>query len=225
MYTVKTGQEVNNQIYWDNFYKIFRIERESSFCNYIKSIVNKELFVVDLGCGIGQDTWSFYKDGYTVIGVDRSSVAIDRNNKLKSYLGASDFIEFKNLDISSEKNFSHFISDIVYKARMYNKRVIVYARFLLHSIQEDAENVLLENLSKYLEKDDLFVVEFRTIEDKNRVKVFTDHFRRYIDADQLVGKLECKYSFKTIEYSKGTGFSLYKDEDPFLARVLVKKYE
>lgn len=223
MRIVKFEQDFDNTTYWNEFYKKFHIKNESSFCNYIKSKVNKETIVVDLGCGMGQDTWSFYKDGYIVTGVDQSIVAISHNNKIKAGIDACNSIEFLNIDISSEKIFPCFIMNIIEKARTSNRRILVYARFLLHSITEKAEKNILENLSKYLNEGDLFAAEFRTIEDKDRAKIYKNHYRRYINSDKLITNLECKYSFNIIEYSKGTGFSVLNSEDPFLARIIAKK--
>lgn len=223
MNIVRSEQDFDNKSYWNEFYEKFHKKNESSFCSYIKSKLNKETIVVDLGCGMGQDTWSFNQNGNNVIGIDRSSVAIKYNNELKVSTGTRDSIIFKSLDISSKVSFSTFIMDITKNAHSSNRNLLVYARFLLHSITEEVEDNILETLSRYLSKNDIFAAEFRTIEDINRTKIYKDHYRRYIDSEELIERLEHIYKFEIIEYSKGTGFSVFSGEDPFLARVIAKR--
>ncbi|TKI51748.1 class I SAM-dependent methyltransferase, partial [Lysinibacillus varians] len=43
-----------------------------------------------------------------------------------------------------------------------------------------------------------------------------------IDTDLLITKL-IKLGFSIQEFSKGRGFSIYKNENPFLARIILKK--
>lgn len=218
-----TKAKISNQKYWDNFYKDFQIENNSTFCDYIKTKVKNDMFIIDLGCGMGQDTWSFYRDNYTVIGIDRSKIAIDRNNEKKILLGASSRIKFENIDISSKKSFSSYFEKIKETENKLQKKILVYARFLLHSVEENVENLLLEIISDNFKKGDLFAVEFRTIEDKGKGKIYNNHFRRYIDADKFINKCILKYQLEVVDYIKGTGLSVFKSEDPFLARILLQK--
>ncbi|GGE81774.1 class I SAM-dependent methyltransferase [Priestia taiwanensis] len=215
--------ETVNLAYWNEFYKRFYIEEESTFCSYIKSRIDKDTLIIDIGCGTGQDIRSFYREGFCVTGIDRSLEVINSNNNVIKQAGYRDSIDFKQVDISSESELSKFIQEKLEEARGRKKKLLVYSRFFLHSINQQTEEVLLKTLAKQLDNGDLFAAEFRTIEDANKEKVYNNHYRRFVDSEQLVKNLEEVYRFEVLEYTKGTGFSIYKGEDPYLARIIARK--
>lgn len=216
--------ENTNLLYWDNFYKKHINDSESPFCKYVRSKIGAEYYVIDLGCGNGRDTFSFYKNGYHAIGIDRSHVAISTNKlKVMEEKLSEQRIEFKCVDISDEATFLRELQSIVKLARKIEKNVAVYNRFLLHSIDDMTEKVLMTSIAKVLEKGDLFLSEFRTLEDINNKKIYNGHYRRYIDSEKLALDLCERYDFHIIEFKEGYGFSLYKGENPYLARIIAEK--
>ncbi|MBW8349429.1 class I SAM-dependent methyltransferase [Bacillus sp. IITD106] len=219
----KAQNNKENEEYWDAFYKHFQVEEESTFCKYIKSKLVKDTVIVDIGCGTGRDTFSFYKDGYSVFGIDRSSQAIAFNKQYLINCFENREIYFKKLDILSDYEFIQFLQETSNYAKSMECKLLVYSRFFLHSINVTAENILLNAITEILQTGDLFAAEFRTIEDFEREKVYNNHYRRYIDSEIFIEKLETQHSFEMLEFSKGTGFSPFKGEDPFLARVFAKK--
>ena len=50
----------------------------------------------------------------------------------------------------------------------------------------------------------------------------TDHYRRFIVPDEIRQKLE-SLGFSIQFFEEGQGFSIYKDDDPVLLRVMAKK--
>ncbi|MFJ8257664.1 class I SAM-dependent methyltransferase [Peribacillus asahii] len=220
---IRLVSEKENLYYWEEFYKKFKLDEESSFCKYIKNEINKNTTIIDIGCGTGRDTRSFSKAGYRVVGIDRSEEAISSNNNHLKEIGENGCISFKVIDISDGEELSTFISGMVEEASFLGNQLLIYTRFFLHSINRETEEILLRTITNSLNSGDMFAAEFRTIEDQSREKVYNDHYRRYVDSELLVNELEQKYSFEVIEYSKGVGFSVFKNEDPFLARVIAKK--
>lgn len=212
--------ENNNIDYWNDFYKKVIIEEESTFCTFIKKEINEDLFIIDIGCGSGRDTHSFAKEGHQVYGIDRSVEAINMNNDNVKGITNMNFI---NIDISKEKELHLFIEDVSDTATKNSKKLMIYSRFFLHSINNDTEEILLKVLSKLLKTGDLLVLEFRTIEDEKIDKVYNNHYRRYINADELHRILEKNYGFTSEYFHKGQGLSIYKNEDPYLARIIMKK--
>ncbi|XID90998.1 class I SAM-dependent methyltransferase [Paenibacillaceae bacterium WGS1546] len=214
------GSDQYNLMYWDEFYKKVDILEESSFCGFMKTKVDQNAIILDVGCGSGRDTFAFARAGYEVTGIDRSVAAIEKNNMLKE---DSMNIRFEVVDIGEERSFQEIIQSLGRKALAEHKKFVVYARFVLHSINEETERSLLRLISQYLNRGDYFAAEFRTIEDQGLAKIYNDHYRRFIDAEGLLQELEQRYSFSKVYFTKGTGMSVYNDEDPFIGRVIVEK--
>lgn len=218
--TMNSISEKNNVSYWNEFYKKVTLDEESTFCTFIKEEIKEDVVIIDIGCGSGRDTRSFAKEGYQVYGIDRSTEAIMMNNENVKHISN---IEFFNIDISDESKLQNCIYEIIATEKNCTKKLMIYSRFFLHSINKETEIILLHILSKILKSEDLLVLEFRTIEDEKIEKVYSDHYRRYIDSDGLKKDLEVKYGFSTEFYYKGQGLSIYENEDPYLARMILKK--
>lgn len=213
-----TVSEKNNVDYWNEFYRKVSLDEESTFCSFIKQKLKEDVLIIDIGCGSGRDTRSFAKEGYQVYGVDRSTSAILMNNENVKHINN---INFLNIDIADESNLQKLMDEVLNNNK--DKKILVYSRFLLHSINKETETILLQILSKKLKSEDLIALEFRTIEDEEIEKVYSNHYRRYIDSEELIGNLENIYGFSTEYYYKGRGLSFYKNEDPYLARMIIKK--
>lgn len=210
--------------YWNEFYRKVRIQEESTFCKLIKQKVDNNSIVVDIGCGSGRDTFAFARDGYVAIGIDRSEESIRFNTDLAAHnehQNAS--IEFIKVDISNEKELKCVLSAISKNAVLDNKRLVIYLRFLLHSINEAAQAILLSTLSSILNKGDYVAAEFRTIEDQALDKVYNGHYRRFINFEELLEELQHNYQLKVIYHAKGKGLSPFQNEDPYLGRIIIEK--
>lgn len=214
-----------NIAYWDNFYANNSIQGESTFCNYIKGVIDNNSIVLDVGCGSGRDSFAFARSGYDVVGIDRSEEAIKTNRKTcENWVGDSKgSLRFNWIDIGDSTELSSCFEELCRNAKRSKKKIVVYLRFLLHAINEATEEVLLSVASNYLRNGDYLAAEFRTIEDKARVKTFNDHYRRFIVAEDLMERLERNGSFQRVEFFKGTGLSVFNNEDPYLARMIMIK--
>lgn len=219
--TLPTATEKESKHYWEQFYKDFSIKEDSSFCKYVKSKIPRNMQIIDLGCGTGRDTLSFSREGYSTMGVDRSFEAIKKNNDCINVSNKN--ISFVVLDISEKEKLYDILKKEKNRAKANRNKLLIYTRFFLHSINKENEDILLETLYRTLSSGDIFAAEFRTIEDENSSKVYDNHYRRYIDSDTLLDELQTKYSFKVVDYLKGTGFSIFNGEDPYLARFIVEK--
>ncbi|RNB90103.1 class I SAM-dependent methyltransferase [Brevibacillus nitrificans] len=210
--------------YWNEYYKKEKIQEESTFCTYIKKQINNSSIILDVGCGSGRDTFAFASDGYEAVGIDRSEEAIKFNNEKKYHgIHAKLKIDFQVVDLNDSFSLNRILEELCQKSLREKKNMVVYLRFLLHSINETTEKVLLKSISKHLPKGSYLAAEFRTIEDQGLDKLYDDHYRRFIVAEDLVRDLEDQHQFATIAFTKGTGLSKYKGEDPFLARILMQK--
>ncbi|MFF2092624.1 class I SAM-dependent methyltransferase [Paenibacillus sp. NPDC058174] len=216
--------EKGNINYWNEFYRKVRIQEESTFCKFIKQKFGNETIIMDIGCGSGRDTFAFARDGYEVIGVDRSEQSIKVNSELGLDFKSPDTaLEFRRVDISDAAELSVVIEDIKERANALNKRLVVYMRFLLHSINEPTQSILLSTLSSVCRSGDCIAAEFRTIEDQMLDKVYNDHYRRFVDSENLLEQLTHEYKFKEVYSIKGKGLSPFQNEDPYLSRIIVEK--
>lgn len=77
------------------------------------------------------------------------------------------------------------LSDAISEWRDPSSRTIFYARFFLHSIDEDTQNRLLRYTRQLMNSEDRLFLEFRTSQDAERPKEFGQHYRRYIDPDDF----------------------------------------
>ena len=102
----------------------------------------------------------------------------------------------------------------------------LWGRRYLMKINYKKEKLLLNNFSKFNKSQLTIALEFRTIKDKlmnkgkriSKFETFTDHYRRFINKNNLVKKI--KKSFKIIYLKESKGFSKFKKEDPCLIRLI-----
>ncbi len=61
-------------------------------------------------------------------------------------------------------------------------------------------------------------LEFRTAEDAQAPHVFGEHFRRYLELGEVVAEVE-EQGMRVLDSAEGRGMAVYKDEDPWVARL------
>lgn len=214
-----------NKEYWDNFYKNNRgLNDASTFCEHIVSKFEQqksEFLIIDLGCGTGKDSFYFAKNGFETIGIDGSEEVTKINNDKVDDVSKNN-IEFYCVDLSDKNKVAELMVDFNSKANLSGKKLLVYTRFFLHAIPEEVEDIILENLSLNIDVPFSLVSEFRTKEDEELDKVYNDHYRRYVNTDDLIYKM-LKVGFSLQSFTKGRGLSVYKNEDPYLARIIAEK--
>lgn len=211
--------------YWNGFYKNERIKGESTFSQLVKDKFSLEYMVLDIGCGSGRDSVYFAQRGFDVIGIDRSDEAIMHNNEWCRQIADSEPVNlsFQVVDVGDRADLDRFMKDVKKMAGQKEKPLLAYLRFFLHSINKTTETILLETLSNHLKERDCIAAEFRTIEDEKLNKVYDNHYRRFINAEEMQDDLVHKFGFQSVMFEKGRGFSIFNNEDPFLGRIIVMK--
>ena len=80
----------------------------------------------------------------------------------------------------------------------------------------------MSQLTNVLRDDGLFFLEARSSKDEGLNKIFGDsHYRRYLNFDKTIKKLE-DMGLVILEKEESRGLARYKDEDPFVLRVVAR---
>ena len=212
--------KINDLNYLNKFYK--KKDKKilsSNFAKFIKKkLITKKSNILEIGTGNGRDAFYFSKYSKNVLAIDQSIIAIS-NNKLRAKRLSINNLEFKSLPLNK------FM-------KIKNRSVInlIYARFFIHSINQNNENLFLKNLTRFNKLKPLIVLEFRTTKDElmkkgkklSKFERYTDHYRRFIDTETFEKKIK-KMGF-IITYKKlGINLSKTKKDNPHLCRIIFKK--
>jgi SAM-dependent methyltransferase len=202
---------------WDEFYRTHSFSRESTFARFVQERFPHPATVIELGCGDGRDSVFFARQGKQVVAVDRAPNGI---GAARAKLGFASELSFVVGDVSDAILLATLFRDpMVVRA---GASLIVYMRFFLHAVPLETENVILDALGAYLPAGVHLAVEFRTDRDASLPKAEGVHFRRFIAADDLIGRLEQR-GYSILHSEAGHGLSVYRDEDPHLARIVARR--
>lgn len=208
-----------NKDYWDKFYQSNFKHTPSQFCVCVLTEIPDDAVIVELGSGNGRDSLYFASQGHITVALDLSHEAIEscKHESSKRDVKHTTFIQ---ADLTSVDDVSSAINQAREKAN--GKDVIFYSRFVMHSLDDKQEQTILNILSACMQQDELIYFEFRSKEDELLDKHFGGHYRRYVDADvflQRLSDLGYRIEYKLI----GQGMAKYKEEDPFVIRIIAKR--
>ncbi len=199
--------------YWDSYYDryIDSNNQPSSFARYSLKYLAPKSVIADLGCGNARDSIFFSNQGFTLVSIDQSKIAID---KLRSEYTGINFIhsDINDLDHSMLEEINN-----------------IYCRFFLHAIDGQEYSHLLDWITK-CKPGTLFLSESRSIGDNlfgQGIKIAentftTDHSRHFIKRKQLETDL-IGGGFQIVESIEDRGLAVYKDEDPMIIRIIARK--
>jgi len=215
---LKKNIEVNKD-YWDDFYKNNFKHTPSQFCVCVLTEIPTDAVVVELGSGNGRDSLYFASQGHITVALDLSHEAI-ASCISESKTRQVEHTTFMQADLTSQQDVAKAINIARQKAE--NRNIVFYSRFVMHSLDDKQEQALLSILSKNMNAGELIYFEFRSKEDENLDKHFGGHYRRYVDSNVFLSRLAA-LNF-SINYSLiGQGMAKYKEEDPFVIRIIAKK--
>ena len=203
-----------NKDFWNVFYKKkLAVSKPSNFAVFVKKFLkNYSSTIVDVGCGNGRDLFYFKKNKFDTMGIDLSKNAVSLIKKRLKYTK------------DKKKIFHSDFTRFDYK-KYVKKNFSIYSRFTWHTINDKGERILLKKISKIPNLEYIFV-ETRSDKDElcgvgkkiSKNEFVTDHYRRFINKNNLVKKI--KKSFKIIYLKESKGFSKFKKEDPCLIRLI-----
>lgn len=212
-----SNHNVENKNYWNKFYNNNNLTNEPSLFAYeIAKYIKSGKKLVELGCGNGRDSIYFNELGLEVDAIDISDRTIDNlknshlNNQNINFI-CYDFIEY----IKETKIYSDYI----------------YSRFTLHSITDNQQSRLLENVYFNLKENGKFFIEVRSILDDiyglgvkvgRNAFIYEKHYRRFIVKKELEKEL-MKIGFKIISSEEKKGFAPFGDKNPIIIRIIAEK--
>ncbi|WP_304123418.1 bifunctional 2-polyprenyl-6-hydroxyphenol methylase/3-demethylubiquinol 3-O-methyltransferase UbiG [Methanosphaera cuniculi] len=204
---------MNDKSYWKEYYrKNPNPVDPSTFAKFIIGFMEPEKKLIELGCGNGRDSVYFAQQKINVTAIDQVEEEMDYLNKKHSLYNLNfKADDFTNLD--TDKKYDY-----------------IYSRFTLHSVNEEAEKRVFNWITKQLNDKGLFFLEVRSINDPmfqkgekiSESENVTTHYRRYLDFDETIEKLENR-GLKILYKLESQGLAKYKDDDPTLIRIVAQK--
>lgn len=211
---------MNDKKYWTEYYaKNSKPTNSSTFAQFILPKLERDKNLIELGCGNGRDSIYFAKNNINVIGIDQVQEEIDYLNRYHK----ENNIQFICDDFTDLKNTkSHIIKDMNFD--------YVYSRFTFHAINENKENKTLDWIENELDNGGYFFLEARSMKDPmykqgkalSETENFTNHYRRYIDLNVIIDKLESR-NFEITFKIEDKDLAIYKDDNPYIIRIIAKK--
>ena len=208
--------------FWDEYYSERRADQTlvpSQFAVFFANEVDGRIDgILDVGCGNGRDARFFAGIGYSVVGIDSSPGAIELCRLLAESLPDPERARARY--VNSTAIGSGIASGLECLMGLGAEKIAVYARFLLHAVDEAAEADLLQSVLQAGSRVALLGAEFRTHHDRNLPKSTPDHYRRFIDPSVLVARaVSIGYS---VEYrTEGVGLAKFRTDDAHVSRVML----
>ena len=204
--------------HWEAFYarEHPEIAGPSQFAAFVLQEFPGHRTVLDVGCGNGRDAFFFAQYGKSVLGLDGAANVIARNMARLGRNGGSN-PAFRFLSLSDASQVAAFVDGT---GRL--SQAVVYARFLLHALSGDEEDLFLDMVDGLMGSDCVLAMEYRVPADRHRPKETPAHFRRFVDPAALGVKLG-RRGLATLYHTEGTGLAKYRGDDACVARTIVAR--
>ncbi|HYN67243.1 MAG TPA: class I SAM-dependent methyltransferase [Ornithinibacter sp.] len=201
--------------YWDEYYAARATTRRplpSQFATFVAGELDRPHRVIELGCGNGRDSIFFSSFGHEVVGVDGSEAAVAASSHLAEALGEK--VTFVRSAIDDPALADRLGEGEGPKA--------LYARFFVHAITDEEEQVLLDLAATVTRPGDLLAVEYRTIRDQVGAKETETHYRRFVLPATFQARA-LERGFEVTYAVEGFGFAKYRHDDAYVARTLFRR--
>lgn len=211
---------VNRREYWNDFYASARVqdvpEEPSRFARWVHGRLGESKRIVELGCGSGRDTLWFATEGHDVQAFDFAASAVARVSETAAHRGLT--VPVAELDLGRPDDVRRAADSVL----ATGSPDVVYARFLLHSLDDGGQEGLYRFAAATLAGGGLLFLEFRAQQDAQAAHLFgDDHFRTYLPASDVVKAVE-SFGGQVLEAETRQGWAPYRSEDPFVTRIVVR---
>jgi SAM-dependent methyltransferase len=209
--------ERKHERYWEEFYatKADRVPTEpSAFARWVGERERATATsLVDVGSGTGRDSLWFADQGYTTLGCDYAGAGVHYGRRLAAERGLD--AKFRRLNLY---DIRHILAAGARIARD-RKPNVVYARFLVHALEDEGRrNLWLFSRSALRSTLGRIYLEFRTEATEHE---FGEHFRQFVQPEVVTAEL-ASYGF-TIEHCENRhGLAVHHKEDPRVCRIVAR---
>lgn len=126
-------------------------------------------------------------------------------------------MRFSIVDVSSPDNLQGYLKSLDLVSR--EEPVVIFTRFFLHSLSDSELNAFVIGLSSGLEKPIVMVHEFRTPEDSEMPKAFSNHSRVFRTPDTVLEAFSQHFDITEATVSQEPNRAVYKEDDARVAWV------
>jgi tellurite methyltransferase len=209
-------RKMKDATHWNKNYKGARnFATPSQFAAFTLNEISDVNTIIEFGCGDGRDTLFFSRQGIDVYASDGSTSAVEICRKLSAVntTVSCEVVDYSDLEL---------ITTWIRRVQLDFSSSIIYARFLLHSVDSETENNLLHTFSELFKSGTKNAfLEFRTDLDSDLPKETPGHFRRFINLQEFEEKL-LRYELGISYKREGQGFAKYGSDDAYVARYILK---
>ena len=186
--SIKFFMSKSKSKYWDNYYgsleksdkKNIPPSQFAAFCSLelIHSDINQ---IIEIAAGEGRDSIFFVEQGFNTIALDKSTNAL---NLLKMKESLVKTLKTVKIDAVNE---GLPLPDFPKKLCAY------YARFFIHTLEENDLKIFFKNLSCSMKSKDLFLLSIETIVTRHLIKprlTILENFMKLILSGSLQKKMD-----------------------------------
>ena len=208
--------ERKHEPYWQVFYatKATKVPAEpSSFARWVADLPSPPSSVLDVGCGTGRDSVWFAAQGMEVLGCDYSGAGVAYAAQSARDQGRD--VDFRRLNLYDLRQML-VVGSLLARERRVDG---VYARFLVHALEEDGrQNLWRLARSALAPTRGRLYLEFRTEATEHE---FGEHFREFVRPEVVEDEL-ARHGF-TVEHSENRhGLAVHRHEDPRVCRMIAR---
>lgn len=182
---------------WDKAHQNGEINHYSStpteFAKEVIEVIQPASNILELGCGVGNDSVAFAAGGHQVLATDFSAVAIRKNSERFKDISN---LTFETLDMSQPFSFAN------------NEFDVVYARLSLHYFNDETTRKIFSEIQRVLKSDGHLCFICKSINDPlygKGIEIEKDmfeldgHLRHFFSEEYAVSLSEKNFKVEKIE--------------------------
>lgn len=206
----------NQKQLWDKLHKKGKVDsnKPTNFAKEVQSIFPPKSKILDLGCGVGNDSIYFARLGHQILATDFSEIAIRKD---KEHFKDNN-LKFEVLDMSKSMNFPDNTFDVI------------YARLSLHYFTDKVTKMIFKELHRILKLNGLLMFLCKSMKDPLYGKgeqiekdMFEEegHIRHFFSEDYVKECLGTNFKIKRLETGRE---NFYGDPSAFV-KVIASKLQ